>query len=190
MITSGRRLATRQLDLEETQITGREPDNALAAPTCRGRDFVTERLDLELSRHLGRVPLLEKQAARPGLTEQERLAINQELDAVHAAVRRIDDRLALRQDYLSGARTARQVELADMQASVQAQRDMAVKRLKVVEKEFDRVQGGRRGGVRPPGRKREPWRWNTAVPSCSSISPNSRWRFWIASWRSRLISGQ
>lgn len=48
-------------------------------------------------------------------------------------------RLALRQDYLSGARTARQVELADMKFSVESQREMAGRRVNELQPQLDRI---------------------------------------------------
>lgn len=131
--------AARALDVEETRITGRDPDNSLSAPTLRGRDFVTERLELERAVRLERVSWVDKHASTPGPNLDQASAVARQQEAVRAAVSIVDQRLALRQDYLSGARTARQVELADMQFSVGSQREMAKRRVTELQQELDRV---------------------------------------------------
>ena len=131
--------AARALDVEETRITGRDPDNSLSAPTLRGRDFVTERLELERAVRLERVSWVDKHASTPGLDLDQASAVAREQEAVRAAMSIVDQRLALRQDYLSGARTARQVELADMQFSVGSRRETARRRVTELQHELDRV---------------------------------------------------
>jgi uncharacterized protein YnzC (UPF0291/DUF896 family) len=131
--------AARALDVEEARITGRDPDNSLSAPILRGRDFVTERLELERAVRLKRVSWIDKLASSPGMDPEQATAIAQEQKAVRATVSIIEERLALRQDYLSGARTARQVELAHMQFSVESQREMAERRVNEVQQHLDRI---------------------------------------------------
>jgi vacuolar-type H+-ATPase subunit I/STV1 len=132
--------AARALDVEEARITGREPDNSLSAPILRGRDFVTERLQLERARALEIVTRIDKEAARQGLDSDQAAMIAQQQEAVRAALSAVEKRLALRQDYLSGARTAREVELADMQFSVGSQRQMAGERVQELQQELERYR--------------------------------------------------
>ena len=132
--------AARALDVEEARTTGRDPDNSLSAPILRGRDFVTERLKLERALALERVSRIDKEASREGLDSDQAAMIAREQEAVRAALSAVEKRLALRQDYLSGARTAREVELADMQFSVGSQREMAGERVQELQQELDRAR--------------------------------------------------
>jgi len=131
--------AARALDVEEARITGRDPDNSLSAPILRGRDFVTERLELERAVLLQRVSLIDKQVAAHGSDLNESSMMAREQEAARAALSIIEERLALRQNYLSGARTARQVELAQMRFSVEPQREMAARRVNELQRQLDRV---------------------------------------------------
>jgi len=130
--------AARALDVEEARITGCDPDNALSAPIVRGRDFVTERLELEQTLHLEKVTWIDKQLSRPGLDSDESSMAAQAQDAARAALATVEQRLALRQDYLSGVRTARQLELAEMRASVEPQRELATRRVQELQRQLDR----------------------------------------------------
>jgi len=130
--------AARALDVEESQITGREPDDSLSAPLLWGRDFVTERLELRRAVLLQRVALFDEQASRHGLdgSESSKMAAKQE--AAQTALSIVEERLALRQGFLSGARTARQVEFAHMQLSVKPQQEMASRRMNEMQQKMDR----------------------------------------------------
>jgi len=130
--------AARALDVEEVQISGRDPDNALSAPLLRGRDFVTERLELQRSVLLERVALIDKQASgrEPDAQESSEAAPAQE--AARAALATVERHLALRQDFLSGACTARRVELAGMQVSLEPQRESAARRVQELQEQLDR----------------------------------------------------
>ncbi|MGD2111043.1 MAG: hypothetical protein PVI86_16830 [Phycisphaerae bacterium] len=139
--------AARTLDVEESRMTGVDPDNSLSAPILRGRDFVTERLELERGVLLQRVALLEKQASRAGLTATESGGMRQELGAARAALSIVEERLALRGDYLSGVHTARQVELADIRFSVRRQREIAAGRVAELQPKLDRMHALVEGGM-------------------------------------------
>jgi hypothetical protein len=131
--------AARVLDVEEVRITGLDPDNSLSAPILRGRDFVTERLELERAVLLQRVSLIDKEASRTGLGLTGSPEMAREHEAARAALSIVDERVALRQDYLAGARTARQVELAHIQFSVERQRELATQRVNELQQELDRM---------------------------------------------------
>lgn len=131
--------AARALDVEEARITGRDPDNSLSAPILRGRDFVTERLKLQRTVLLQRAELIDKHASRSGLDVDESSAIAREQEAARAALSVVEERLALRRDYLSGTRTARQVELAQMRFSIDTQRELAAQRVNEAQRQVDRV---------------------------------------------------
>ncbi len=135
--------AARALDVDEARISGHDPDNSLSAPLVRGRDFVTERLVLHQALLRERVSAIDKQVSADGMDLNEFSTLVRELtgkqDAVRATLSIVEQRLAFRQDYLSGARTARQVELADMQSSVEPQREKATRRVDELQPQLDRV---------------------------------------------------
>jgi len=131
--------ATRALDVEETRITGHEPDESLSAPIVRGRDFVTERLVLQQALLSKRVAMIDKQVPARALDLNESSMMAQAGEFAQAAVSMVEKRLALRQDFLSGARTGRQVELADMRFSVESQREIATRRVNELQPRLDRI---------------------------------------------------
>ena len=129
----------RACDVAEARITGREPDNSLSAPIVRGRDFVTERLVLQQDLLFKTVSMIDGQMSSRKLNPNEPAATVREPEAARKALSAVEDRLALRRDYLSGARTARQVELADMQSSVQSQQELAISRVHELQPKLDRI---------------------------------------------------
>jgi multidrug resistance efflux pump len=130
--------AARGLDVEEARISGRDPDNSLSAPVLRGRDFVTERLELQRPMFEQHIALLDKQASRHGLDPNELSMITQQREAAQAALSEVESRIALRQDYLSGTRTAREVELAHMKSAIEPQREIAARRVDELQQQLDR----------------------------------------------------
>jgi len=99
---------------------------------------VTERLELQRSVLLERVALIDKQASgrEPDAQESSEAAPAQE--AARAALATVERHLALRQDFLSGACTARRVELAGMQVSLEPQRESAARRVQELQEQLDR----------------------------------------------------
>ena len=132
--------AARALDVQEARITGRDSDNSLSAPTWRGRDFVSERLELQRALLVARAAILDKRASKYASDSHQSSTIAREQEATRAALASMDGRLALRQDYLSGARTARQVELAQMRWSIEPQREMSTRRVNELQQQLDRMR--------------------------------------------------
>lgn len=105
------------LDFEEVRITGEEPKNGLTAPLVGDRDFVTERLKLDLSvataqasavqKRLERVRTLEKAGA---ITATEAMAVMAEFNEAVGHAREVEQKIALRQRFLKGELSADQVE--------------------------------------------------------------------------------
>jgi hypothetical protein len=131
--------AARALDVEEARITGRDPDNSLSAPLLRGRDFVTERLELQRDVLVARAEVVGRQAAKYASDPHQSAEIAQEQDRIQAMLTSLDARLALRQEYLAGTRTAREIELAQMQSSVEPQRQIAARRVEEAQRQLDRI---------------------------------------------------
>lgn len=107
-----------ELDLEEVRISGREPRDDIAAPLVGGRDFVSERIQLQLeamSRHRAAVIGEMRDAQRradAGVTADTEVGMAQaQVRAIQAQRAELDGRLAYRQGFLDGDLTAVEAEL-------------------------------------------------------------------------------
>jgi multidrug resistance efflux pump len=106
------------LNLDEVKASGQAPRDELYAPVVGGRDFVSERMELErkgleldlegLQRPLKRFEeLVEK-----GLVERDQLDAHQvEIAARKGQIEKIQDRLELRKRFVAGEATAEEVEI-------------------------------------------------------------------------------
>jgi hypothetical protein len=136
---------SRRLDLEEVQISGDEPENALWAPRIDGRDFVTERLLVD-RRVLGvRVEaigqMIERISARPNTVDaSETVGLEFELRNTDSDIRLIDERLALRQSFLAGDVTAEEIEILLNLRESETQKRKAVLQMEMAVRELDRIR--------------------------------------------------
>jgi multidrug resistance efflux pump len=124
------------LNLDEVKISGEIPSNELFAPLVGGRDFVSERLEIEreeierdselLKSRLRRIEQLVEAHLAPG----DQLAhIQADIAAQEVTIGRIQKQLALRRRFLGGEITAQEVEIQDRLAV--AERNMHLARSKV-----------------------------------------------------------
>lgn len=147
VIAAESEIQRRRLDLEEASITGREPNNSLAAPLVDGRDFVIERLE-------GESGPIEKQVAIATM-ELDRLrelvdaayAPSYEVDAAEARFEQIAvglDRLrrqqSLRTRFLAGELTPKEVELHALQEQARTAREAAARQVPWRAKHLERVR--------------------------------------------------
>jgi multidrug resistance efflux pump len=118
----------RKLDLEETTAGGRAPDDTLAAPRVGGRDFVGERLAVDLSECGSALLMAQSDGKRVQQLVDAGAASTAELSATRAAVARAESdvtrtraRADLRVRFLSGEISAARVEwlgrIADNEAA-------------------------------------------------------------------------
>lgn len=123
-------LAMLQLDEEEIRSSGRAPQNEISAPLVRGRDFVTERLLLQVATAQGRVSIVEERldwmqkAADAGLLSLEELErFRPPLGEMEAEISGIQQRIALRRRFVYGELSAgeAEAELEMMETRVQLQ---------------------------------------------------------------------
>lgn len=124
-------LATLQLDEEEIRTSGRAPQNEISAPPVQGRDFVTERLLLQLASAQERLANVEdrldwmQDAVDAGVLAPAELAqFRPPLAEMESEISGMHQRIALRQRFLSGEVSAREAEaeLEMMETRVQLQR--------------------------------------------------------------------
>jgi len=141
-------LKSLQLQLEEIRITGLEPRNEASAPRVAGRDFVSERLRIEMS-----VPemalSLEQEHVRDA---QNRFAVGMAdgVDVESASVRMIEMQTALltfrkkldiRQKFLVGPVDAVETELRILEAEAEQRTKSIAPKLALARKEVDRLTG-------------------------------------------------
>jgi multidrug resistance efflux pump len=140
-------LARLKLNEEEIRAGGKAPEEGVAAPLVHGRDFVSERLNLEaamLSEHrdLARARLRRAEDLRDaGLVGADQAAqAEMQVRQMDAQLQQITTRIDLRRQVLAGALSGdeaqRQVELAEVQtelAALASMREAAHARLRLAE---------------------------------------------------------
>jgi len=124
-------LATLRLDEEEIRSSGRAPQNDISAPLVRGRDFVTERLLLQVATVQERVANVEErldwmqEAADAGVLALEELErFRPPLGELESEISGVQQRIVLRGRFLAGELSAgeAEAELELMDTRVQLQR--------------------------------------------------------------------
>ncbi len=145
----------RQLELGETFITGKEPNDALSAPLVDGMDYVTERLAARRRPIQRRLELMTDQVRRyqelheaGGVTARELKAVQTEFAEAEEALIGLEKRFSLRASFLAGGLPATEVELKAMRFAAVAARRMAVRHVEVlVEQQKRFTQLSERGAV-------------------------------------------
>ncbi|HEY4320377.1 MAG TPA: hypothetical protein VGM77_04280 [Gemmatimonadales bacterium] len=125
------RVARLQLDIAEIQASSRAPREDLTAPRVGSRDFVSERINLDLMKAQQDLTAAEQavtatgRQVRVGMIDTLALAQRQvELARAHATLAVLAERLAARRDFLDKGLSADQ--LARRVDQVQVQSDMTV----------------------------------------------------------------
>lgn len=122
-----------RLDQEEIRISGKEPQNAISAPLIGGRDFVTERLRLQLSVAQEHASVIEKRLARLRALEDSGLINTAEVEKVMAEFMEASNRaeyfrymIRARQRFIKGELTGeeveREVELSEARNQLESKR--------------------------------------------------------------------
>lgn len=103
----------RRLELAETLITGKEPNDALSAPLVDGRDFVTERLVAQRRPLQMRLQLADAQTQRHQELSEAGMVGEYDLQAAHAGsaavgreLDKLEERIKLREAFLADELTA------------------------------------------------------------------------------------
>lgn len=125
-----------ELDLGEIRATGREPMNALSAPLISGRDFVTERLRVEMSVPAAALELekLRAQAARSRFEVGLAKAIDVEaaetrMIELESAVEVFQRKIGIRQTFLKGGLIAAIADLRGLEAESDLRRRALARRI-------------------------------------------------------------
>jgi outer membrane protein TolC len=133
-------VARLRLDSHEVRATGREPQGDISAPLVGGRDFITERLQLQVAFAQEHLATLEKRVNRTQtLVEVGALSTESLGDLMLAmeealySLEMIQERMALRQRFLKEGMTAEEAE-------VELQRVEAFRRLEVQTQAYENAR--------------------------------------------------
>jgi hypothetical protein len=118
-----------ELDIAEIRATGREPTNALSAPLISGRDFVTERLRVEMSVPAAALLLEKLQAAAARTRFGVGLADTTEVEAagtrlieVESAIEVFKRKIGIRETFLKGGLPSAAADLRGLEAETDLRR--------------------------------------------------------------------
>ena len=136
-----------QLNLEEVQMSGEIPRNELYAPLVGGRDFVSERLELDKMEIELEIYLISRHLKRIKKLTEEGLIQDHELDQVmtvianqEAHLDKIQQRLDLRSSFLEGEITAREVEIESRLTAAENHLHHAQSKVDSLEQQLTRFQ--------------------------------------------------
>ena len=136
-----------QLNLEEVKMSGGTPRMELYAPMVSGRDFVSERLEIEIMEGELALKQLKIHAKRLERLKDQNLVRGNEMDQIlsevaaqNVRIDRIRKRLDLRSRFLAGEITAQEVEIEGRMTA--AYRNLHLVRSKVdsLKKELKRME--------------------------------------------------
>jgi outer membrane protein TolC len=136
-----------ELQIEEIRATGREPLQDISAPPVKGRDFVSERLRIELS-----VPEAALELARLESRKSENLlalglANVIDVDAARARVVEMEvaseafrTKLEIRQNFVSNKADAVETELRVLESDANQRQKMLSPKVALARKQLDRAK--------------------------------------------------
>ena len=137
----------RRLDVIEAGVTGRTPDDDIAAPLVGRRDYVIERMraGLDPARHdveiwARAVTRIEKLAERGAASRRELLTGASRFQAAEAALARLRQRIGLRRQFADGQVDAVTVGLSDLRNEMTAGIERATRALELVAMRYEQLQ--------------------------------------------------
>ena len=135
------------LNLEEVKMSGDIPRNELYAPLVGSRDFVSERLIIEIEEaevvlenlgiHLDRIRRLVEELTARG---DEVAHLQAEIANRTMTIAKIRERLDLRQRFLEGTITARDVEIQDRMTGAERNLQAAQSSVDALKRQMARIQ--------------------------------------------------
>ena len=150
------------LNLDEVKMSGEIPRNELSAPLVGGRDFVSERLMIEMKEAQINRELLERrqerleQLVKNGMIERaESEQIGADIAARKVMIDKIQERLDLRSRFVAGEISAREVEILDRKALVERNLRLAQSRVDSLKDQLKRFQMLASEGAVSPSESRD-----------------------------------
>jgi hypothetical protein len=134
-------------NLEEVKTSGQPPRNELSAPLVDGRDFVSERLNIEEEGiELDREQLRIQQERLNRLLEQnlvrgdEMVQLQAAIDNRKMMIDKIQRKLDLRARFLSGEITAQKMEIEDRMIEAERNLRLAQSKVESLKEQLDRLE--------------------------------------------------
>lgn len=157
VVTAQAQLAIVQLQLEEIRLSGREPREELSAPKVSGRDFVTERLRIDLSvpektLEVGK-KVAQDVAVRVEIGTQAPTDLEQARTfvlGVESSISALQRKLDIRQQFLSGKMDATETELRRLEADALHQMTSLAPQIALAAKEETRLSQRAKVGLAQP----------------------------------------
>jgi outer membrane protein TolC len=135
-----------EVDIEEIRATGREPMNALSAPLISGRDFVTERLRVEMSVPAAALEVEKVRAQAVRSRFEVGLAHSTDVDAAEtrtielaSAIEVFQRKMGIRQTFLKGGLTAAVADLRGLEAETDMRRTALARRIDFARRQVREV---------------------------------------------------
>lgn len=135
------------LNLEEVKMSGDIPRNELYAPIVGGRDFVSERLEVEKKTMELNLEQLKIQARRLTQLAEQKLVRRIETDQIQAEIvnrkmmiDKIQERLDLRTRFLAEEITAHEVEIEDRMTGAERNLHLAQSKVETLKTQLKRLQ--------------------------------------------------
>lgn len=136
-----------RLNLEEVETSGQPPRNELYAPVVGGRDFVSERLaieikgiELDLEQLLVRWDRLKNLTENDLVSEDELNAVQSEIAARDVLIDKIQKKLELRKRFVDGEVTAQEVEIEGRMTAAENNLHVAKSRVDLLNKKLARLK--------------------------------------------------
>jgi multidrug resistance efflux pump len=135
------------LNLDEVKMTGAVPSDKLYAPKVRGRDFVSERLNIEIKEIELNLELLRthaeriKQPAEKNMNQQTELDnVQRELANQQNMIDKIEERLDLRKRFVAGEITAHEIEIKGRITLAERNLHLAQSKVDILEEQMKRLK--------------------------------------------------
>jgi multidrug resistance efflux pump len=135
------------LNLEEVKMSGDIPRNELYAPLVGGRDFVSERLEVEKKAMELNLEQLKVQARRLTQLAEQKLVRRIETDQIQAEIvnrkmmtDKIQERLDLRTRFLAEEITAQEVEIEDRMTGAEKNLQLAKSKVDSLMEQMKRLK--------------------------------------------------
>jgi hypothetical protein len=142
-----------RVDMAEIRATGQPPRDELNAPTVNGQDFVSRRVDLQLSAAEARLRAAEQDVAEAG--RRVRVGVVPQVHALEARVEMIRarndlavfaEKLALRREFLEKGTPVDQLALRLERAELQRDIELADAQVELARQRVSTLEKGRAAG--------------------------------------------
>jgi hypothetical protein len=150
------------LDLEEVHMSGEAPSNELYAPLQDGRDFVTERLQIDLRKaemirqHLEIRADDMKIRVEAGLVSRDEMReIALQVEGADGVIEDIHRKIDLRRGYLSGDLSAREISVRQMTEKARSRLAEAERVLRTTEEQLAKISDLHARGLVPDSELRQ-----------------------------------